>query len=140
MERIQKGLRGKAEMIVGSEDLASFAGNLGAEVLSTHRVVLLMEQAARDALSGCLGEGMMTVGTAVRVRHLAATPLGARVQAEAKVTGVDGRRLLFEVRVYDELETIAEGENERYVVTVKRFLAKVAQKQKRKGASFIGRR
>ena len=133
MAEIEKGLTGKKEMVVGPADLASFTGNIGAEVLSTHRVVLLMEQAARNALEGCLAEGMITVGTAMKIRHLAATPLGGKVRAEATVTDVQGRRILFHVVVHDEWEKIAEGENERYSVSVKSFLQKVHEKRKRNG-------
>jgi uncharacterized protein (TIGR00369 family) len=103
-------------------------GNVGAEVLSTHRVVLLMELAARNAIKDCLPEGKMTVGTFVRIQHLAAAPLGSKVRAEAQVTKVDGRRLVFEVAVYDEFEKIAEGENEQLIVSIDGFLARIKKK------------
>jgi uncharacterized protein (TIGR00369 family) len=128
MSNIQVGLKGKEEMIVERSDLASMMGNIGAEVLSTHRVVLLMELAARNAIKDCLPEGKMTVGTFVRIQHLAAAPLGSKVRAEAQVTKVDGRRLVFEVAVYDEFEKIAEGENEQLVVSISNFLARVHKK------------
>jgi uncharacterized protein (TIGR00369 family) len=128
MSNIQVGLKGKEEMIVERSDLASLMGNIGAEVLSTHRVVLLMELAARNAIKDCLPEGKMTVGTFVRIQHLAAAPLGSKVRAEAQVTKVDGRRLVFEVAVYDEFEKIAEGENEQLVVSISNFLARVHKK------------
>jgi predicted thioesterase len=120
-------------MTVAREDLASFSGNIGAEVLSTHRVILLMEQAARKALEGRLPEGRMTVGTRIRVEHFAATPLGAHVRAEATLTRVDGRRLLFAVSVRDEMEQIAEGENERMIVPEGRFMDRVRKKRMRLG-------
>ncbi len=129
MSEIKIGLKGKKEMVVQEQDLASVMGNIGAEVLSTHRIVLLMEQAARDAIEGLLPEGKITVGTLINIKHLAATPLGSRVRAEANLTEVDGRRLLFEVVVYDEFEKIAEGENGRFIVSVDRFLDKVKEKQ-----------
>ncbi len=128
MPHIQTGLKGQEEMIVGHQDLASVMGNIGAEVLSTHRVVLLMEMAARNAIKDCLPEGKMTVGTFVRIRHLAAAPLGSKVRAEAQVTKVEGRRIVFEVAVYDEFEKIAEGENEQLIVSIDRFLARVQKK------------
>lgn len=129
MPEIEIGLKGTKEMVIERKDLASFMGNMGADVLSTHRIVLLMEQAARNAIEGLLPEGKMTVGTMINMKHLAATPLGMRVRAEARLTEIDGRRLAFEVMVYDEFEKIAEGENGRFIVSVEKFLEKVKKKQ-----------
>jgi fluoroacetyl-CoA thioesterase len=129
MPHIQTGLKGQEEMVVGHQDLASVMGNIGAEVLSTHRVVLLMEMAARNAIKNCLPEGKMTVGTFVRIQHLAAAPLGSKVRAEAQVTKVEGRRLVFDVAVYDEFEKIATGENEQLIVSIDRFLARMRTKK-----------
>jgi predicted thioesterase len=129
MGELRVGLRGKKEMVVGREDLASFVGNVGAEVLSTARVILLMEQAARDAVQGCLPEGSITVGTRIDMRHFAATPLGSKVRAESGLVEIDGRRLVFDVSAYDDHEKISEGINERFIVSVERFLEKVKKKQ-----------
>jgi fluoroacetyl-CoA thioesterase len=129
MKDIVAGLRGTAEMMVEPQDLASFSGNLGAEVLSTPRVVQLMEHAAWKALEGRLPEGRITVGTRIEIRHFAATPLGMRVRADAVLREVDGRRLVFDISVSDEVEQISEGVNERFIVSIDRFLGKVRKKQ-----------
>ena len=131
MMEIEVGLKGVKEMVVEPNDLASFGGggNVGAEVLSTPRLVLLMEQAARDAVLDTLPEGMMTVGTMIQMKHFAATPLGVKVRAEAYLKEVDRRRLVFDVTVYDEFEKIAEGINERFVVSIDKFLENVKRKQ-----------
>ena len=65
MPDIRLGLRGEEEMTVERSDLGRMMGNIGAEVLSTHRAVLLMELAARNAIKDCLPEGKMTVGTCI---------------------------------------------------------------------------
>jgi fluoroacetyl-CoA thioesterase len=130
MPNIQIGLRGVEEMTVERQDLASMMGNIGAEVLSTHRVVLLMELAARNAIKDRLPEGMMTVGTLIRIQHLAASPLGSRVRAEAFLKKVDGRKLVFDVVARDEFEKIAEGENEHLMVSINKFLERVVKKKK----------
>ena len=131
MMEIEVGLKGVKEMVVEPNDLASFGGggNVGAEVLSTPRLVLLMEQAARDAVLDTLPVGMMTVGTMIQMKHFAATPLGVKVRAEAYLKEVDRRRLVFDVTVYDEFEKIAEGINERFVVSIDKFLENVKRKQ-----------
>ena len=123
------GLKGKKEMVVEPEDLASFGGNEGAEVLSTPRVILLMEQATRVAIEDTLPEGMMTVGTMIHMKHFAATPLGAKVRAEAQLREIDGRRLVFDVAAYDDVEKISEGVNERFIVSIDKFLEKVQNKR-----------
>ena len=128
MPEVQIGLKGKEEMVVDRSDLASMMGNIGAEVLSTHRVVLLMELAARNAIKDCLPEGKMTVGTFIRIQHFAATPLGSKVWAEASLKEIDGRKLVFEVSAYDEFEKIAEGENEQLIVSIDKFLVRIKKK------------
>jgi len=128
MAEIRIGLTGQEEMVVTREHLASTIGNTGAEVLSTHWVVLLMEKAARNAVNGLLPEGMITVGTMISIRHFAATPPGVKVTAEALLEKIEGRKLRFRVTVRDELERIAEGENEQAVVPVGGFLEKVKKK------------
>jgi predicted thioesterase len=129
MKELRIGLKGEKEIVVEAKDLASHTGNPGADVLSTHRIVLLMEQAARAAIDDCLPGGKITVGTAIRMKHFAATPLGAKVRAEAMLTRIKGRALSFDIAVYDEFEKVAEGENERYIVTRDRFRQKVEVKR-----------
>ena len=129
IKRLEVGVRGKEEMVVGGDDLASMMGNIGAEVLSTHRVVLLMGLAARNAIKESLPEGKMTVGTFIRIQHFAATPLGSKVRAEASLKEIDGRKLVFEVAAYDEFEKIAEGENEQLIVSIEKFLTRVRKKE-----------
>jgi predicted thioesterase len=129
MLNIQIGLKGVEEMVVERQDLASMMGNIGAEVLSTHRVVLLMELAARNAIKDRLPDGMMTVGTFIRIQHFAASPLGSRVRAEASLKKVDGRKLVFDVIACDEIEKIAEGENEQLMVSINKFLDRIEHKK-----------
>ena len=131
MSEIRVGMKGFKEMVVCTQDLASVLGNIGADVLSTHRVVLLMEQASRNAIEKYVPEKSMTVGTMINIRHLAATPLGSKVRAEAYLKRVDGPRMLFDVAAYDEFEKIAEGENEQLLVSVDRFLHRVRRKTRK---------
>jgi fluoroacetyl-CoA thioesterase len=126
---IEAGRKGSVEIIVERQDLASFSGNLGAEVLSTPRLVLLMEHACRKALEGCLPEGTITVGSRIDMKHLAATPLGMKVRAEASLREVHGRKLAFDVSASDEVEKISQCVHERFIVSIDRFVDKVRKKQ-----------
>ena len=128
-DELRIGLRGAKEIVVAEKDLASVTGKVGAEVLSTHCVVLLMELASRSAIEGLLPEGKMTVGTQISIRHFGAVPLGARARAESILTEISGRRLFFDVAAYDEFEKIAEGRNEQLIVPVAGFLRKLRWKK-----------
>jgi fluoroacetyl-CoA thioesterase len=128
MDTLRPGLLGQKEMVVEEKDLASVMGNVGAEVLSTHCVVLLMELASRNAVEDHLDQGQMVVGTWIGIRHLAAVPKGFKVRAESRLREIQGRRLTFDVVAYDPYEKIAEGRNELLIVLVDRFREKVKRK------------
>lgn len=128
---IEIGLKGQREIVVGRKDLASEVGNMGAEVLSTHRVVLLMELASRDAIERFLPPGKMTVGTLIAIRHVAAAPLGSRIRIESTLEEIHDRRHVFHVAAYDEVEKLAEGRNELLIIDAEKFLEKVEAKRSR---------
>jgi fluoroacetyl-CoA thioesterase len=89
-----------------------------------------MENAALNAIRGYLDAGESAVGTAIDVRHLAATPVGHEVTAEAEVTRVDGRRVAFNVKARDEKEEIGRGTHERMVVDLRRLDERLSAKSK----------
>jgi fluoroacetyl-CoA thioesterase len=128
MEPLRPGLCGQKEMVVEEKDLASVMGNVGADVLSTHCVVLLMELASRNAVEDHLGRGQVVVGTWIGIRHLAAVPKGFKVRAESRLREIQGRKLTFDVAAYDPYEKIAEGRNELLIVSADRFLERVNRK------------
>jgi predicted thioesterase len=128
MDMLRPGLLGQKEMVVEEKDLASVMGNVGAEVLSTHCVVLLMELASRNAVNKFLGKDQMVVGTWIDIRHLAAVPKGFKVRAESRLREIQGRKLTFDVAAYDRSEKIAEGRNELLIVSADRFLERVNRK------------
>ena len=125
------GLMGKSEMIVREEDLVSRIGGVTLDVLSTPRLIQLLESAAVAAIQGFVRPDQISLGTLVKVRHLAATPLGMRVTAHSVLKEVDDRRLLFWIDAHDELEKVAEGEHERILVSRERFINKVEKKKAR---------
>jgi predicted thioesterase len=123
------GLTGKSEMVVKEEDLVSRLGDIPLAVLSTPRLIHLLETAAIEAIRDHIPEDQVSLGTEVRIRHLSATPLGMKVTANALLKGVEKSRLLFLVDAYDEKEKVAEGEHERILVSKERFLQKVEKKR-----------
>jgi predicted thioesterase len=123
------GLTGKSEMIVMEEDLVRKPGSIPLDVLSTPRLIQLMESAAIEAIGGYMSSDQMSLGTQVKIRHLTPTPLGMKVTAHALLKEVENNRLLFLVDAYDEREKVAEGEHERILVSKERFLQKVEKKR-----------
>jgi fluoroacetyl-CoA thioesterase len=93
-------------------------------------MVTAMENAALNAVRDYLDAGESAVGTLVNIRHLAATPAGHRVTAEAEVTKVDGRRIEFKVSARDEIEEIGNGTHERMVVDMARIDQRLAAKKR----------
>ncbi|GAA1758099.1 MULTISPECIES: thioesterase family protein [Streptomonospora] len=121
---ITEGLRGSADLVVGAQDTALALGSGDTEVLGTPRVLALAEAATVAATRGRLDEGATTVGTEVALSHLAASAVGARVRAEARLSRVDGRRLVFDVTVSQVGgggAALAGGTVERVVVDRARF-------------------
>lgn len=127
------GLKGKQTLVVKEEMLANRVGSGMIEVFSTPYMVALMESAAQLSVSEAVGEGNVTVGTKLDVSHLAATPCGMEVTAESELVEVDGRRLVFTVRAYDECGLIGEGMHERFVVGAEKFVARCQAKLAKNG-------
>jgi fluoroacetyl-CoA thioesterase len=121
---LEPGLTGESTTTVVHENTAAYVGAGGVEVFATPMMIALMEQAAWQSVTNNLDPGYVTVGTSVNVRHLAATPIGQHVRAIAELMQIDGRRLVFKVEAYDENQKIGEGQHERFIVNLDRFLKK----------------
>jgi predicted thioesterase len=123
------GLIGKSEMIVKEEDLVSQLGDVTVNVLSTPRLIQLLEAAAVDAIQDFIPTDQVSLGTEVKIKHLSATPLGMKVTANALLKRVEKNQLFFLVNAYDEKEKVAEGEHERVLISKDRFLQKLDKKR-----------
>ena len=116
-------------MVVKEEDLVSQLGNVPVAVLSTPRLIQLLETAAVDAIREFIPSDQVSLGTEVKIKHLSATPLGMKVTGNALLKRVEENRLFFVVDAYDEKEKVAEGEHERVLVSKERFLQRVEKKR-----------
>jgi len=122
MRQIPVGAKGTYTITATPAHLANqFKDAALPPVFATPMMVTAMENAALNAVRDYLGPGESAVGTLVNVRHLAPTPVGHRITAEAVVTKVDGRRIEFNVSARDEVEPIGEGTHERMVVDLARL-------------------
>jgi fluoroacetyl-CoA thioesterase len=131
MRTIPVGARGTYTLRVTPAHLANqFKDAALPKVFATPMMVTAMENAALNAVRDYLDPGESAVGTQVNIRHLAATPAGHRVTAEAVVTKVDGRRIEFTVTARDETEEIGNGTHERMVVDMARIDRRLDSKKR----------
>jgi fluoroacetyl-CoA thioesterase len=122
------GREGRSEFVVADAHTAPRVGSGRIRVLATPVMINLMEAAALDCVEALLPDGHQSLGIHLDVTHNAATPVGMRVVATARLVGVEGRRLKFAVEAHDEKEPIGGGTHERVVVNVERFDERVRKK------------
>jgi fluoroacetyl-CoA thioesterase len=132
MRQIPLGATGTFTLQVLPEHLANrFKDAMLPQVLATPVMIMAMENAALNAIRPFLEPGESAVGTAVDVRHLAATPVGHKVRAGAEVVKTDGKRIFFKVSASDETEEIGSGTHQRAVIDLQSFNQHLAKKSKR---------
>jgi len=134
MPPLEPGQTAEVKRVVTRDLIADVLGNPGVTVLATPFVLTLLENAAHAVMAPHVPPGGATVGTRVDLKHLAATPLGMTVRAKAVLLETDGRRCVFEVEAWDEVDKIAEGRHERVVVpNLAKFLERTMNKGKARG-------
>lgn len=124
------GIKGRVETVVDNSNTAKFVGSGELEVFATPNMIALMEQAAQASVAPHLEEGQGTVGTSLNVTHDAATPVGMKVWAESELIEIDRRRLVFDVKAFDECGLIGQGRHERFIINNEKFIAKANAKGK----------
>ena len=122
------GLKAEVCTLAEREDTAKEVGSGDLLVYATPCMVALMEGAACEAIADCLKDSETTVGTALNIEHIAATPVGLEVRAEAEVTAVEGKVITFAVAAYDEVGQIGKGTHKRVIVNSQKFLEKAYDK------------
>jgi len=130
MRSIPIGAKGSFTLVVAPDHLASrFKDAMLPPVLATPVMIMMMENAALNAIKPYLDEGESAVGTHVDVVHQAATPESLRVTASAEVTNIDGQRIDFRIEATDGTQVVGTGTHERRVIN----LAKFSERLKRTG-------
>ena len=125
---ITVGMKGETGTLAEREDTAKEVGSGDLLVYSTPCMVALMEGAACEAVAEALSDSQTTVGTALNIEHISATPVGLEVRAEAEVTAVEGKVITFRVTAYDEIGEIGRGTHTRVLVNSQKFLEKAYAK------------
>jgi|UniRef100_I5AU99 predicted thioesterase len=126
---LEPGIKGCVERVVTEEMSALRMGSGELMVLATPCMIAMIEEAAWKSISAELEEGQGSVGTLMDVKHTAPTPMGMKVTCETVLKEVDRRRLVFEVKAYDETGIIGEGIHERFLIDNEKFQAKAEGKK-----------
>jgi fluoroacetyl-CoA thioesterase len=100
------------------------------EVFATSRMIALMELAAARAMRPLLGEGQLSVGVSLNVRHTAATPIGSTVRAVATYLRTEAKLLHFRVEAFDEAGPIGTGEHSRAIIDTARLVTGAEKRRK----------
>lgn len=130
---MEKGIKIKRDRIVTYEQTAEYLSSGLLPVFATPCMIQFMEETARLSVEPYLSEGQSTVGTSVNIKHLASTFVGCKVVCESELIEIDRRRLVFNVRVYDEKELLGEGLHERFIIDNAKFIARLDEKKKSLG-------
>ncbi len=120
-----KGLCHSETLVVEHKDTAAVYGSGSLEVFATPAMIALMEKTCLEGVNSKIGEGNTTVGIAVNIKHLKASPVGAMIRCDAKLIEVDRKRLVFEVQCFEGDTLVGEGTHERFVVDSVQFMGKI---------------
>ena len=124
---LKKGLSSQSSVTVSAGNTAAAMGSGDLDVFATPAMVALMENAAMKAVADAVPEGSTTVGAEMNVTHIKPSGLGAEIVVTAVLTGVEGRKLTFNVGARDAEGMIGEGIHIRYAVDRRRFMEKVGK-------------
>ena len=119
-----KGLRHSEMLVVEHKDTAAVYGSGALEVFATPAMIALMEKTCLESVANKIGDGNTTVGIAVNIKHLKASPVGSTIRCEAELVEVDRRRLVFKVRCFEGDTLVGEGIHERFIVDSEKFMSK----------------
>ena len=128
MPQLSPGITNEKSVAVTLANTALAMGSGTLRVFATPAMIALCEGCCAESVEDLLDDGMTSVGTKVEIEHLAASPLGSSILCKSRLVAVDGRRLDFEVEVFDNVGLIGKGEHTRFIVDAERFVNKTYSK------------
>ncbi len=114
------------EKTVSQNDTAAYFGSGLLNVFATPAMIALMENSAHLLANSFLSLEEDTVGIEISVNHTRATPLGAKVKAQATLTATDGKKLIFNIKAFDEQGQIGYGTHVRYIINPVKFMERIS--------------
>jgi len=121
LEKVPAGMAAEKKVVVTPEMTVGHVVPGMPAVYGTPAMILHMEMASGLAIESALPAGYVSVGMAVNIRHLAATPVGRTVRAIARVTKIEGKSVLFAVDAWDGNRKNGDGTDRRGIVNVVEF-------------------
>ena len=125
MDALKIGMKHAQEWVVEEKHTTQRGGY---RVFSTPSMTQLVESTANQLAAPHLKPGQGQVGTFVTIRHMGPTPMGKKVRAEAELVAMDRRKLMFKVKVYDDVEQVGEAEHERFVIDEDKYIDRLKKK------------
>jgi fluoroacetyl-CoA thioesterase len=121
LDNVRIGMTAEQTVTVTSKmTVGHFVANMP-QVYATPMMILHMEMASGSAIASHLPKGFVSVGMDVKVRHLAATPVGRTVRAVSRVVQIDRKSVVFEIEAWDGDRKIGDGTHRRGIVNVLEF-------------------
>ncbi|MCA6109352.1 thioesterase family protein [Bradyrhizobium cenepequi] len=121
LDNVRLGMTAEHIVTVTSEmTVGYFVANMP-QVYATPMMILHIGMASGSAIAAHLPEGFVSVGMDVKVRHLAATPVGRKVRAFSRVVQIDPKSVVFDVEAWDGERKIGDGTHRRGIVDVLEF-------------------
>lgn len=120
------GIKGLKEITVTEDRTAQSMGSGLLPVYATPWMIALMEHTAFESIQDQMEDGKGTVGVAVNIKHIAATPVGRTVRCESELIEIDGKKLKFSVNVYDGEKLIGTGIHKRAIIDNEAFMANLS--------------
>ncbi len=114
---LSPGMKASLDQQVEQQHTINRTGKPGADVLSTPSMIMMMEQAAIEAIDPHLNGEYATVGFHVDIKHFAATAIGATVITTAEITGIDGVKIALEVAAFEGEKQIGAGSHRRAIIS-----------------------
>ena len=118
---MEAGIKNEKSIVVTEDVTASKVGSGLLPVYATPSMIALMEGTCAESV-----QSELAVGVSVDIKHIAATPFGMKVRFESLLKEVNGKKLVFEVNVYDEKGLIGTGTHKRAIINNEAFMARLA--------------
>jgi len=127
--QLSPGIAGERTIEVSPDHTAEAYQSGIVAVFATPAMIGLMENTAHLSVQPYLGNGYITVGTEVNIKHIKATPVGMKVTARSELLEVSGNKLVFSVTASDETGQIGFGTHVRYIVHAASFMQKIEKRE-----------
>ena len=137
-ETLKSGVGFTAKALIEKDKTIGFMGE-DLRVYATPFMVQDAERSCRNFMLEHLEDGEDTVGSRVEIDHLGPTLVGQTIEIEGKVTEVEGPRVLFEVEIRDEIDTVGRVKHTRFVVEKARQGGRLEKKKARLAEAGVER-